>query len=117
LHPCRSGVTRIRVEGVPAHMRDGIIIQEQACPRCAIRRTARLAYGTSFCFNCRLQWPAHQTPCARAVEVEPPRYVFAADELLRLTAYRAAVREGFYSDWRDSSPAGFGPHELEVAHE
>jgi hypothetical protein len=43
-------------------MRDGIIIQEQACPRCAIRRTARLAYGTSFCFNCRLQWPTHDAP-------------------------------------------------------
>jgi hypothetical protein len=66
-------------------MRDGMIIQELACPRCAIRRTARLAYGTSFGFNCRLQWPAHDAPLLHVVEVQSPLHVFAADELARLS--------------------------------
>jgi hypothetical protein len=83
-------------------MRDGIRIQEQACPRCAIRRTARLAYGTygtSFCFNCRLRWPTQAPPVPYTVGAPSPRQVLAPGELARLVAYRAAVRAGFYSDW------------------
>jgi hypothetical protein len=83
-------------------MRDGIIIQEQACPQCAIRRTARLAYGTSFCFNCRLQWPSQGAPLNYAVGVPSQLHVFAADELARLSVYRDAVRSGFYTDWANS---------------
>lgn len=79
-------------------MRDGIIIQEQACPQCAIRRTARLGYGASFCFNCRFQWPIDPAPLADAAKIPRPLFVFAPDELERLSAYRAAVRNGFYTD-------------------
>jgi ribosomal protein L37AE/L43A len=61
------------------------VIQERRCPRCAIKRTLRLAHGTSFCFNCRSQW-------------EAPIYPFKPDELARLELYRVAVRAGFYSD-------------------
>jgi hypothetical protein len=85
-------------------MRDGIIIQERPCPRCAIRRTARLAYGTSFCFNCRLQWPTRGAPLLHSVEVPSQLHVFAADELARLSVYRAAVRNGFYTDCIATSP-------------
>lgn len=37
-------------------MTGAYVIQEQSCPRCAMRRTVRLAAGGYFCFNCRLQW-------------------------------------------------------------
>jgi hypothetical protein len=80
-------------------MRDGIVIQEHACPRCAIRRTARLVYGTSFCFNCRLQWPPHDAPLLDTGHIPSQLHVFAADELARLRVYRTAVRDGFYNDW------------------
>ena len=80
-------------------MRDGILIQERACPRCAIRRTARLAYGTSFCFHCRLQWPTQAAAVLHGVGAPSPCQVLAPGELARLAAYRAAVRAGFYSDW------------------
>jgi hypothetical protein len=83
-------------------MRDGILIQERACPRCGIRRTARLAYGTSgtsFCFNCRLQWPTREAPVSHPVGTPSPQHVLGPDALARLAVYRAAVRAGFYSDW------------------
>ena len=90
-------------------MRDGIVIQEQACPRCAIRRTARLAYGASFCFNCRFQWPTHAAPLPyTTAEVPSPLFVFAPDELARLSVYRTAVRDGFYTDWATLSTASNG---------
>jgi hypothetical protein len=94
-------------------MRDGIIIQERPCPRCAIRRTARLAYGTSFCFNCRLQWPTHDAPLLDAVEVLAPLHAFAADELARLSVYRAAVRNGFYTD----GATLISPSNRQISHE
>jgi hypothetical protein len=35
----------------------GIVIQHRRCPRCSIRRTARLARADAlFCFNCHLRW-------------------------------------------------------------
>src|SRR5437868_411983 len=91
-------------------MRDGIIIQERACPRCAIRRTARLGYGASFCFNCRFQSPTDAAPLPHSAELPSPLFVFAPDELARLNVYRTAVRDGFYTDWGTASapsdPAG-----------
>jgi hypothetical protein len=80
-------------------MRGGILIQERACPRCTIRRTARLAYGTFFCFNCRLQWPTRAAPAPPPVGTPSPQHVLGPDALARLAMYRAAVRAGFYSDW------------------
>ena len=55
-------------------MRDGHQIQELSCPRCAIRRTVHLADGSSFCFNCRLQWSTQQAAHAHAVRgtIPPP---------------------------------------------
>jgi hypothetical protein len=94
-------------------MRDGIIIQERPCPRCTIRRTARLAYGTSFCFNCRLQWPTLGAPLLDAVEVSPPPHVFTADESARLSVYRAAVHDGFYTDWATL----VSPSNRQISHE
>ena len=87
-------------------MRDGIIVQEQSCQRCAIRRTAKLASGQSFCFNCRLQWSTHDPQLPRVVELKSPGQVFAPAELARLAVYRAAVRDGFYSDWNATSTDG-----------
>jgi hypothetical protein len=35
----------------------GVLIQEQRCPRCGIRRTVRIGRShKSLCFNCRLLW-------------------------------------------------------------
>jgi len=89
-------------------MRDGIIIQEQACPRCAIQRTARLTCGASFCFNCRLQWPTNAAPSPHTVERPSPLFVFAPEELARLSVYRTAVRHGFYTDWTTLSASSTG---------
>jgi ribosomal protein L37AE/L43A len=75
---------------------NGAMIQEQTCPRCAIRRTVRIA-GASFCHNCHMYWhgASHAT--------FPPRpelaYVFTAQETARLVIYRAAIRAGFYNNW------------------
>ena len=84
-------------------MRDGIIIQERVCQRCAIRRTARLTHGASFCFNCGFQWPSGAAPLTHDAEVPSARFWFTPDELARLSVYRSAVRNGFYTDWVDGS--------------
>jgi hypothetical protein len=78
----------------PRFMNAGII-QVQPCPRCAIRRTVRLA-GSSFCHNCHLQWCGALG--AAFLPRMKPAYSFAAQETVRLTIYRAAVRAGFYND-------------------
>jgi len=70
-------------------------IQELTCPRCAIRRTVRIA-GESFCHNCHLHWrsasEAAFSPCPA------PADIFMAQETARLAIYRGAVRAGFYND-------------------
>jgi ribosomal protein L37AE/L43A len=80
-------------------LRDGILIQERTCPRCAIRRTARLGQGTSFCFNCRLKWPTRAAPVAQRVGTPLPHQMLGPADLARMAVYRAAVRAGFNSDW------------------
>ena len=80
-------------------------VQDQRCPRCAIRRTVRVGSDArSFCFNCRYRWD----PRAPA-SLEPVRLlaesVFDADELARLRVYRRAVQAGFYSDGMRPSDA------------
>jgi hypothetical protein len=72
---------------------NGATIQENPCPRCAIRRTVRIARA-SFCFNCRLHWGSQATSAA----VSEPAYAFTVAETERLMIYRAAVLAGFYSD-------------------
>lgn len=83
---------------------NGATIQERPCPRCAIRRTVRIARA-SFCFNCRLHWGSQSgNVSAAAFEPRPePAYVFTAPETLRLEIYRAAVRAGFYTDLDSAS--------------
>jgi hypothetical protein len=73
-------------------MRQGYLIQDRACPRCANRRTVRLGQGSSLCFNCRYHWDPEP------VELMPAGWSFDAAERSRLVIYRAAVRAGFYSD-------------------
>jgi hypothetical protein len=80
-------------------VRDGFLIREQACPRCAIRRTVHFATGTSFCFNCRLQWPAPAVLRKSDPLPLPVPQPFGLAEQARLAHYRAAVRAGFYTDW------------------
>jgi hypothetical protein len=78
---------------------NGATIQEHPCPRCANRRTVRIAKA-SFCFNCGLHWGSHWGKGSGAT-VEPrlePPYTFTAAETARLTLYRAAIHAGFYSD-------------------
>jgi hypothetical protein len=81
---------------------NGAIIQEHACPRCAIRRTVSIA-SASFCFNCRLHWD--KALDASEPRLEPP-YTFTAAETARLMIYRAAIHAGFYSDHSETSPRG-----------
>lgn len=71
------------------------IIQEHPCPRCAIRRTVRVA-TVSLCFNCGLQW-GEVSDATRGPRPEPA-YTFTAAETARLTIYRAAIQAGFYTD-------------------
>src|SRR5918911_431890 len=80
-------------------MRDGILIQERVCPRCAIHRTVRLGHGTSFCFNCRLQWATREAPAPQSIGTPSSQHALGPAELARLAVYRAAVRAGFYTDW------------------
>ena len=78
---------------------NGATIQEHPCPRCAIRRTVRIA-SASFCFNCRLHWGS-QWDKGLGATAEPrlePSYTFTAAETARLMVYRAAIQAGFYSD-------------------
>jgi hypothetical protein len=94
---------------VPSHLTEkedptmyGVIIQEARCPRCGIRRTARLARSSrALCFNCRLIWGPGRAP------VLPPgvAYPFTAAELARLRAYRGAIRAGLYHEGGDSPDA------------
>jgi len=74
---------------------NGATIQEHPCPRCAIRRTVRIAKA-SYCFNCGLHWGS-QWGTASAPVAEPA-YAFTTAETERLMIYRAAVRAGFYTD-------------------
>jgi hypothetical protein len=88
-------------------MTGGYLIQERPCPRCAIRRTVRLAAGGSFCFNCRLQWSTRQIaraqPAPRMTVLTLTSQSLTVAEWARLVIYRAAVRAGFYSDWPANS--------------
>ena len=74
---------------------NGATIQEHPCPRCAIRRTVRIARA-SFCFNCKLHWG--DQPGLASAAVPEPAYAFTVAETERLMIYRAAVRAGFYTD-------------------
>jgi hypothetical protein len=79
---------------------NGATIQERPCPRCANRRTVRIA-GASFCHNCHLHW-GHALGTALSpsqVQRPEPAYVFTAAEIARLEIYREAVSAGFFSDW------------------
>ena len=79
-------------------------IVEFRCPRCAIRRTARLGEWGRFCFNCRLRWhgevaPADAALAPHTVPFAATRYPFGPHELRRLEWYRAAIQNGLYGDW------------------
>ena len=76
-----------------------MIILHQSCPRCRIKRTARVS-GTFHCFNCRYQW----TSLGRLIEPAEPAYPFTPSELERLATYRGAVRAGVYSDFLHLHP-------------
>jgi hypothetical protein len=77
-------------------MSGGYLIQERACPRCAIRRTVRLTAGNSFCFNCRLQWSTQQVARGQPVRwmtaLPLTSHPFTPAEQARMAIYRAAVR-------------------------
>jgi hypothetical protein len=75
-----------------------MMIEPRPCPRCAIRRTARLDTWGVFCFNCRFRLDGGEVDAPmRPSEVPPCRLQPA--ELARLERYRAAVQAGLYTDW------------------
>jgi len=86
---------------------NGATIQEQPCPRCAIKRTVRYN-AASFCFNCRLTWSGIPDPAdlpgRRAIVAlaaaagSESTYAFSAPEVARLKIYRAAVQAHFFND-------------------
>jgi hypothetical protein len=72
------------------------MIQEKACPRCAIKRTLWIVgRDLSVCFNCRFVWDG---TCSRP---DLP-YKFTPAELFRLRLYRLAVQAGLYTDVLES---------------
>jgi hypothetical protein len=73
----------------------GFVIEHDPCPRCSNLRTARFG-SASYCFNCRLQWSGNSV--IDGADEPAANYPFAEAELVRLRAYRAAVRAGFYTD-------------------
>jgi len=74
------------------------MIEHVGCPRCGIRRTTTLGTWGRFCFNCR------------AGIGNEERYVFQPAELQRLRHYRAAIRQGLYSDWVEQPRTGRAIH-------
>jgi hypothetical protein len=73
-------------------------VQEQRCPRCAIRRTVRVGSDDrSFCFNCRYRWDPRAPGSIEPVRIRAEA-IFTPAELARLRVYRRAVQAGFYSD-------------------
>jgi hypothetical protein len=81
-----------------------MMVEEQRCPRCGIKRTVQLSTWGRFCFNCRTrfglsvaEWPQ------RLVRTEKPEYGFSPDELLRLEHYRAAIAAAFFTEWPELS--------------
>lgn len=81
-------------------MSNGYLVQERACPRCAIQRTVRVADGSSFCFNCRLQWRSDQSQANHHLPADSVAASAQFDliQQARLVIYREAVRAGFYTD-------------------
>jgi ribosomal protein S27AE len=75
---------------------NGITIQEQPCPRCAIPRTAR-RLDRSFCYNCHLQWDIRRPASVARSDAEVAGAISLPD-IARLAIYREAVRAGFYND-------------------
>lgn len=80
-------------------MSSGYRIQYQSCPRCAIRRTVSVGDGSSFCFNCRLQWRLlrDHSVCALTSSAFGVERVDPIQQA-RFAIYRSAVRAGFYTD-------------------
>jgi hypothetical protein len=59
------------------------------CAACHNKRTIRWGAYVEHCFNCQYQWP----------RLKPrPTVIFSDTEVLRLIAYRGAVRAGVYTD-------------------
>ncbi|HEY3078441.1 MAG TPA: hypothetical protein VGM69_00900 [Chloroflexota bacterium] len=92
-----------------------MIIEQRACPRCALPRTARTADRRRICFNCRRVWPREETPEPAGTSrrpADPPSgesvddvaFPFSARERARLLVYRAAVRAGLFNE----GPTGEG---------
>jgi hypothetical protein len=80
-----------------------MMIEQTRCPRCAVRRIARLGTWGRFCFNCRTRLDGRELEVSRPQGEAP--YPFQAVELLRLERYRAAIQAGLYSDWpEDGQP-------------
>lgn len=72
-------------------------IEDKPCPRCNIRRTARLGSWGSICLNCRRPLTV---AASTAEPVAPPASdIFKLAELARLESYRAAILAGLYTDW------------------
>jgi hypothetical protein len=91
-----------RVLGLAA--KEAQMIQEQACPRCAIKRTLYVTgRQLSICMNCRFLWsvggPTHtwsEQPERDRIETD---YQFTPAELARLAIYRDAVDGGLYTEF------------------
>jgi hypothetical protein len=115
----RSQNAVLPVHGGFYDMTGSYLIQEQTCPRCAIRRTVRLAAGGCFCFNCRLQWSTRQIagaqPVARTTTPMLAARPLTVAERARMAIYRAAVRAGFYSDWPAGSATQHAPILLAIS--
>jgi len=71
-----------------------MIEERWPCPACGNRRTLRWADQRYYCFNCKHQWRAQR----RHRPLEGVQTVFTPSEMMRLIAYRAAVKAGFFTD-------------------
>jgi hypothetical protein len=71
-----------------------MMVHDVRCPRCGIRRTTHFGSWGRFCFNCRVGFDSGES------------YRFRPAELVRLQHYRAAIRQGLYSDWLQHARPG-----------
>jgi DNA-directed RNA polymerase subunit RPC12/RpoP len=69
------------------------------CPRCGYRRVVQHGRTTYVCFQCRHSWSVE--PGAAPPRQRPADLLggFSSEQRLRLTAYRAAIQVGLYTDW------------------
>jgi len=69
------------------------------CPRCGQRRVLQHSRNLYVCFQCRHSWSIDTHLPRPGMQPADPLSEFSLAQRLRLSAYRAAIQAGLYTDW------------------